>query len=128
MVLDEVSPPLNTTIVCFLQENALPSDTILLSVKITNTGKYDGDEVVQVYSAGQHGGMIQPVKELIAFQRVPLQKGETKRISIPIAIRQLRYYDIEQKDYRVMPGIHTLLIGADSEDIRLKKEIRILDQ
>lgn len=96
------------------------SDTLFLSVKLSNTGKYDGDEVIQVYAKQPPEIKDQPIKTLVAFERVHFLKGETKNIVISIPVQRLRHYDTEINDYTVEKGKYELLIGAASDDIRLR--------
>jgi len=103
-----------------------PSDTIILTVKLKNTGKFDGDEVIQVYAGGTDSRYTYPIKKLVAFRRIHLLKGEKVDVKIPLYIRELRIYDPEQGDYLVTPGIYPVFIGSSSDEIRLKTEIRII--
>ena len=96
------------------------TDTIVLSVKLSNTGKYDGDEVIQVYVKQPLDLKDQPIKSLLAFERVHLLKGETKEVIIPIPVQHLRHFNLEINDYSIQKGNYELLIGSASDNIRLK--------
>lgn len=88
-------------------------DSITVKASVTNTGKMAGAEVVQVYfgSKGASNGDHRPVKLLKGFQRVELQPGETKEVSVRIAKNDLRFYD---RGHWVMDQAYTLYVGNDS--------------
>ncbi len=100
--------------------------TITVSVKLSNTGEYDGDEVVQLYvkKAGENTALY-PIKALQGFKKVFLKKNESKTISFSLGVDQLRYYDEMAKTYKVAAGEYKLLAGSSSEDIRLKVKISV---
>jgi len=103
----------------------MQTDSIVLSVKLSNTGKLDGDEVIQIYAKQPLELMDQPIKSLIAFERVHLLKGETKEFTISIPVQRLRHFSPEINDYSVATGNYELLTGAASDDIRLKTSVSI---
>ncbi len=105
-----------------------PSDTIMISLKLKNTGDYDGDEVVQVYSKRPANGTLQPIKSLVAFQRIGTKKGEEQTVSIPLVIRELRQWDYSKNDYSVVPGNYDILVGASSADIWLQTRLQVLNK
>ena len=90
---------------------ALPSDTVMISLKLKNTGNHDGDEVVQVYAKRPQNSNMQPLKSLVAFKRVSLKKGEEQLMSIPLAVKDLRQWDYSKEDYSVAPGVYELMVG-----------------
>lgn len=101
------------------------SDTLYLSVNISNTGKLAGDEVVQVYLKQPQDIKDQPIKALIAFERVYFMKSETKEVPLVVPISRLRHFSPEVNDYAVAKGNYEILIGSASDDIRLKTIITI---
>jgi beta-glucosidase len=101
------------------------ADTLFLSVNIANTGKYDGDEVVQVYVKQPQGIENQPIKTLVAFKRVHIIKGETSTVSVSIPVQRLRHFNSEINEYSIAKGEYEFLIGASSDDIRLKTKVDI---
>jgi beta-glucosidase len=101
------------------------ADTIVLSVKISNTGKYSGAEVIQVYSKQPLELKDQPLKSLVAFQRVHFLKGETKEVVLSIPVSRLRHFNPDSNDYTIAKGQYELLIGAASDNIKLKAIISI---
>jgi beta-glucosidase len=101
------------------------SDTIVLSVKITNTGKFNGDEVIQVYAKQPLEVKDQPIKSLIEFERVHFLKGETKEVFLSIPVSRLRHFNPDINDFSIVKGEYELLIGAASDNIKLKTIVSI---
>ncbi|MDO9256081.1 MAG: glycoside hydrolase family 3 C-terminal domain-containing protein [Bacteroidales bacterium] len=101
------------------------TDTIVVSVKISNTGKFNGDEVIQVYAKQPIALKDQPIKSLIAFQRVQFGKGEMKEVILSIPVSRLRHFNPDIKDYAIAKGEYELLIGAASDDIKFKTIVTI---
>ncbi len=99
-------------------------DTFKAKFKITNTGEYDGDEVIQLYIKDLFASVARPVMELKGFQRVHLKKGETKQLYFEITPELLSMLDIDLKRI-VEPGEFRIMIGASSNDIRLRKIIEV---
>ncbi|WP_298418454.1 beta-glucosidase BglX [uncultured Kordia sp.] len=89
------------------------NDTINVSVNITNTGNYDGKEVVQLYIRDLVGTITRPVKELKAFQKISLKKGETKTVTFTISIEDLKFYNYDF-DFVAESGDFEVFIGTDS--------------
>ena len=101
------------------------SDTVVLSVKLSNTGTYEGDEVIQVYVKQPLDYKDQPIKSLVAFERVHFLKGETKEVVISIPLQRFRHFDKGFNNYSVAKGKYELGVGAASDDIRLKTYVEI---
>ena len=93
-----------------------------ISFNVTNTGEYDGDEIVQVYTHCK-SNITRPNKELKGFARVSLKAGETKRVDIPLSHEQLCYYNNLNHTFDVEGGSVDILVGASSADIRLNASI-----
>lgn len=89
------------------------SDTLTVSVYLKNTGKYDGTEVVQLYVCDKVGSVTRPVKELKAFQRIFLEKGEKKKVTFRLPVSELAFWGYDM-NYRVEPGDFTLWVGTNS--------------
>lgn len=96
------------------------NDTINLTVEVSNKGKMDGEEVVQLYIRDDISSYTRPVKELKGYRRVAVKAGETKSVTIPVTAESLAMYD---KDYNfvVEPGTFTIMAGNSSADKDLKK-------
>jgi beta-glucosidase len=107
------------------KDEASINDTVSLTVTLRNTGNDDGDEVIQVYGSKTDPRLFRPIKTLIGFKRVSLKKGETKQVTLPVAVRTLACWDVQKHQYVIEPGKYELQIGASSKDIRLRQEIRL---
>lgn len=87
------------------------------SVTVKNTGKRDGETVVQLYIQDVAGSMIRPIKELKNFQKVMLKAGEEKSIHFTITEDDLKFYNAQLK-YAAEPGDFNVQIGLDSQDVK----------
>ncbi|HAJ81983.1 MAG TPA: beta-glucosidase, partial [Zunongwangia profunda] len=97
---------------------------IEISLKISNTSKVDGDEVIQLYIRDMVSTVLSPVKQLRAFERVSIKAGETKTVQFELLPKELSLFDTEMKQ-KVQAGEFKLMIGASSEDIRLETTFKI---
>jgi beta-glucosidase len=102
------------------------TDKINVSVTITNTGKYAGEEIVQLYLRDKVSSVIRPVKELRDFAKISLAVGESKTIRFVIDKEKLSFYN-RQLQWVAEPGEFDLMIGASSRDIRLNDEFVLVD-
>ncbi len=94
-----------------------PDGKIEVSVSVTNTGNYDGKEVVQLYIRDLVGSVTRPVKELKDFSKVFIKKGETKKVSFTIDIEDLKFYNYELK-HVAEPGEFKVFVGGNSRDVK----------
>lgn len=101
------------------------ADSIVVTMDITNTGSYAGEEVVQLYLRDRVGSVVRPVKELKDFKKLSLQPGEKKTIRFVIGREKLSFYNAKLK-WDAEPGDFDLMIGSSSADIRLKDSFRLL--
>lgn len=92
------------------------NEPINVSVEVTNTGKYDGKEVVQLYIHDEVASVIRPVKELKGFELVHLIKGETKTVTFTLTNLELGFYD-NNGNYLVEAGAFKVMVGGNSEDV-----------
>nr|WP_315449322.1 beta-glucosidase BglX [uncultured Pseudomonas sp.] len=86
------------------------------SVMVKNSGKRDGETVVQLYIQDVTGSMIRPVKELKNFQKIMLKAGEQKVVHFTITEDDLKFYNAQLK-YAAEPGKFNVQIGLDSQDV-----------
>jgi beta-glucosidase len=93
---------------------------ITVSFDVTNAGKREGVEIAELYVGDNHASVPRPVKELKGFSRVNLKPGQSKRVSISLDSRAFAFYDVSKKDWNAEPGEFSLMVGASSDDIRLK--------
>ena len=109
-----------------LESKKVPADgTVKVSFTVKNSGRREGDEVGQVYFRHLHSSIPQPKLTLCGFSRVHLKRGESSRVTVVVPAERLRYWDTEKKQYVVEPGGYEFLIGAASDDIRLKLPMMI---
>lgn len=97
---------------------------IEVSVPVTNTGSHDGDEVVQLYVAYPDSKVEHPQKQLKAFERVHIRKGETKEVVLSIQRSDLTYWDTARHAFVPEKGCLHFMIGASSADIRTEIDAR----
>ncbi len=96
------------------------NQTLTASVTVTNTGKYDGKEVVQLYIRDVVGSVTRPVKELKGFQKVDLKAGESKTVTFSITPEDLKFYNYNLKhDWEA--GDFEIMIGGNSRDVKKGK-------
>ncbi|MGH7953498.1 MAG: glycoside hydrolase family 3 C-terminal domain-containing protein, partial [Limisphaerales bacterium] len=100
-------------------------DTVKVSFTLKNSGARDGDEVAQVYFRHIDSAVPQPKLALCGFTRIHLARGQSTQANVEIPAERFRYWDTIKKKYVVEPGDYELLIGAASDDIRLKLPLRI---
>lgn len=87
--------------------------TIQLSAKVTNTGNYDGEEVVQLYIHDKVRSITPPMKELRGFQKIALKKGESRTVTFTISAEDLKFYNYDL-EYVAEPGEFEFAIGGSS--------------
>ena len=92
--------------------------------KVTNTGNRKGDEVVQLYLHQDLSTVVQPERQLKAFERITLDPGETREVTLHLDYGDLAIVDADMQ-WTVEPGTYHLLIGSSSKDIRLMEQIII---
>ena len=92
-------------------------EPLQVSVKVTNTGDYDGEEVVQLYVRDLVGTVTRPVKELKGFKKVMIKKGETADVSFTLTSDDLRFYN-DKMDFVAEPGDFKVFVGTSSNDVK----------
>lgn len=90
------------------------NDVITATVTVTNTGNYDGEEIVQLYIRDIVGSVTRPVKELKAFQKIYLKKGEKKKLFFKIGKKELSFYK-KDMSFGTEPGKFIVFIGGNSD-------------
>ena len=100
-------------------------DQLQVSLKITNTGKVKGKEVVQLYIADQESTVQRPVKELKAFDKIELEPGQSREVSFTLTKRDFSYYSKVYDRWLAESGAFEILVGSSSRDIRLKGELNL---
>ena len=103
-----------------------PNESATVRLKVTNTGKRAGDEVVQLYIRDVLSSITTYEKNLAGFQRIHLEPGEAQELSFTIDRKHLELLDTDMK-WVVEPGDFVLMAGASSEDIRLNGTLTVED-
>ena len=98
-------------------QHLTPTTQMTFTVPVTNTGKMAGSETVQLYIAAKDSKVARPVKELKAFQKVYLQPGETRNVTLTIGADALSYYDEATSQWRADAGKYEALIGTASNKL-----------
>ena len=88
-----------------------------MHVDVTNRGDRPGDETVQLYIRDVVSSVTRPVKELKGFERITLQPGEGKAVSLEITPEHLAFWNIDM-EYVVEPGEFSIMIGPNSQDVQ----------
>jgi beta-glucosidase len=95
-----------------------------ISFVLTNNGRYNGEEVVQLYLRDRVGSVVRPVKELKDFRKVYLKAGESRTVHFTIDREKLSFYNAKL-DWVAEPGAFDVMIGSSSRDIRLKDSFEL---
>lgn len=103
----------------------LEGGMVEVSCDVTNTGKRDGDEVVQVYVHDIVCSLERPEKELKGFSRVSLAAGETHTVKIMLVPSAFMFFNPAKNSWEKEPGDFEIMVGSSSRDIRLMQKIRI---
>lgn len=99
-------------------------ESVKVSFTLTNTGKVEGEEVAQLYIQDTVASVVRPVKELRDFAKVKLKPGESKEISFELSPEKLAFYQ-EEKGWITEPGEFKVMVGAASNDIKLKSSFEL---
>jgi len=101
------------------------TETLNVSVKIKNTGKVAGKEIVQLYVHDIESSVSRPEKELKAFEKLVLQPGQEKTVSFELDKRAFAYYNKAIKDWYVESGDFEILVGKSSREILLSSRVKV---
>ncbi|MBW6536799.1 MAG: beta-glucosidase BglX [Mariniphaga sp.] len=93
------------------------NETLEAKVTVTNTGEYDGEEVVQLYIRDVVTSITRPVKELKGFQKISLKAGESKEVSFTLSEEDLKFYNYDL-DFVAEPGEFVVFIGTSSDEVK----------
>lgn len=95
------------------------SESVKVTVTVKNTGKYDGEEVVQLYIRDITASIVRPVKELKGFQKIALKAGESRDISFTLTGKDLSFYDANGNT-QLEAGAFAIMVGGDSKNVLAK--------
>lgn len=101
------------------------TDTLTVSVDVTNTGSREGKEIVQLYVADLTGSANRPVRELKNFVKVSLAPGETKTVQMELNKRSFAWYNVKLHDWYAASGIYEIQIGKSSREIVLSDTVEV---
>jgi beta-glucosidase len=101
------------------------TETLKVSVDITNTGRVPGKEVVQLYVGDKTGAAERPPRELKGFEKVALAPGETKTVSFVLDKRSFAWYNTDIKDWYAASGEYEISVAASAQDIRLRDTVTL---
>ena len=101
------------------------TDSVKVSVDVTNTGLLPGKEVVQLYVGDKESSVFRPVRELKGFEKLFLNPGETKTVEFELDKYAFAYWNVQLHDWHVESGAFAIEIGRNSRDIVLSKEINV---
>ena len=102
------------------------NDTVDITFNLSNVGKYDGDEVAQVYVRYPETGTYMPLKQLKGFSRVHLKKGKSADVTISVPKKELRYWDEKTRQFVTPAGEYVFQVGGSSENISIEETIKIM--
>lgn len=100
--------------------NLTGNQTLNISVTVSNTGKYDGEEVVQLYIRDLFGKVVRPVKELKGFQKIFIKKGESKKVDFKLTPEELKFFD-EDLNFDWESGEFDIMTGTNSQNVQTKR-------
>jgi len=100
-------------------------DLVKVSFTVTNTGKLAGAEVAELYVGEQNPPVPRPKKELKGFQKVFLQPGESRRVTLELDQRSFAYFNTTTEQWDAVPDTYEILVGASSQDIRLNGQFKL---
>ncbi len=107
------------------KEKATDEEEIQIQFTVTNIGKLPGKEIPQLYIHDARSTIRKPYKELKGFEKIHLNPGESKKVTIVLNKKYFAYYNVDIHDWYVEGGIYEILIGSSSSDIKLRKSIEI---
>jgi beta-glucosidase len=93
------------------------TDKLQVTVNISNTGNYDGEETVQLYIRDMVGSITRPVKQLRRFEKVTLKKGESREVSFTLTVEDLKFFNKDLK-WVSEPGDFRVFVGTSSQEVK----------
>ena len=101
------------------------TDELTVSVNVTNTGKFEGKEVVQLYVTDDLCSYTRPIRELKGFEKISLKAGESKKVMFKLDRRAFAFYSTQAHDWIVEEGDFTVSLGSSSRDIRTSCDVYV---
>ena len=109
-------------------DRILDTDTLFVTLKVKNTGKRFGKEIVELYVHDSQNAAIRPLQELKGFEKIALNSGEEKTVGFQLDRRAFAYYDTDGSDWRVKSGTFVILIGKSSREIVLSAPVEVTSE
>ncbi len=106
-------------------EIAADKDAVKVSLSVENTGEFDGAQVLQLYVAKEQSCVTRVIKELKAFEKVFVKKGEKETVTLEIPVSDLAYFNIMLNKWVVEPGTYRVILATSSRDVIWEKEIAV---
>ena len=103
----------------------IENGNVVAQVSVTNTGKRDGSEVVQLYVKNAACEVFRPQKELKAFAKIALKAGQTKRLTLSFACKELSYWHTGKHDWVLPEGEYEVLIAKDAQNTVLTQAVYV---
>ncbi|RZB15643.1 carbohydrate-binding protein [Streptomyces sp. F001] len=100
-------------------------DTAHISFTVTNTGDVTADEVTQLYARAADPSVVRPRRELLGHRRITLAPGATTHLTFELPLTAFEFWDVAHGRWRLEPGPYDILVGASSEDIRLRTTVTL---
>jgi beta-glucosidase len=108
-----------------LSAQSYKGGTLEATFTVTNKGSVRGAEIAELYVSAKHSKIFRAPRELKGFEKIMLDAGESKTVTIPLNDRSFSYYNTEEKRFAIEGGIYKIEVGASSRDIRLSAEIDV---
>ncbi|RZM25446.1 MAG: glycosyl hydrolase [Pedobacter sp.] len=105
--------------------NIMDADSLTVRVKVKNTGRIAGKEVVQLYVSSHDSTVVHPEKELKAFAKLDLSAGEEKTAEFKLGKRAFAHYDVATHDWIVNPGAFTIKVGGASNNLPVEQNVSV---
>jgi beta-glucosidase len=93
-----------------------PEGSLVVEVDVTNTGERSGAEIIQAYAKDVEASVERPPQELVGFDKIAIEPGETKKASITIMAEDLAFFDVSRHDWFIEPGDFKLMVGQSSRE------------
>ncbi|MCF8369285.1 MAG: glycoside hydrolase family 3 C-terminal domain-containing protein [Bacteroidales bacterium] len=102
------------------------AEQIEVSLRISNSGNYEGEEVVQLYVKDTDPGPDRPIKSLKGIKRVFLKPGESQKVTFIIPLKDLRHWNTDIDEWKLNRGVYGIEVGASSVDIRQTISVKVI--
>jgi len=112
----------------FKEHDGEDHDLVKVSFTVTNTGKRAGAEIAELYVGEKNPTVPRPIKELKGFQKVFLQPGESRKVTLELDQRSFAYFNTGTEQWDALADTYNILVGASSQDIRLNGQFALTSE